>query len=97
MAIHPLRMMTGATRRSEDVQRGWEGSLLTRETFEIVIYGTISEPVVALIDGFRISRIEQGLTHLIGSVPDQAKLQGILKTFGDLNIGLVAVNPLDDE
>lgn len=70
---------------------------MSRATFEIVINGTISEPVVSLIDGFRISRIEHGLTHLIGSVPDQAKLQGILKIFGDLNIELVSVNPLDED
>jgi hypothetical protein len=90
-------MMTGAGRRSEYVQRRWEDLLVSGAMFEIVINGTISEPVVALIDGFQISRIEHGLTHLTGSVPDQAKLQGILKIFGNLNIELVSVNPLEEE
>jgi len=62
--------------------------------FEIVIRGTLSEPVAALIDGFRIVRVKQGLTHLEGPVPDQAKLQGILTLFGTLNIELVSVNPV---
>ncbi|MHA7268801.1 hypothetical protein [Arthrobacter sp. HLT1-20] len=63
-------------------------------SFEIVIKGSISAPVVALIDGFRVSRCENGLTHLLGSVPDQAKLRGILLLFGNLNIELVSVNPV---
>lgn len=65
--------------------------------YEIVINGTLSDPVAALIEGFRISRIENGQTHLIGSVPDPAKLQGILTLFGNLNIELLSVNPLTKE
>lgn len=65
--------------------------------FEIVINGTLSDPIAALINGFEVSRIEHGLTHLIGTVPDQAKLQGILTLFANLNIELVSVNPLAEE
>jgi hypothetical protein len=63
-------------------------------TFEIVIKGWLSAPVVALMDGFRVDRVEDGETHLVGSVLDQAKLQGLLTLFGNLNIELVSVNPL---
>lgn len=62
--------------------------------YEIVVNTNLSEPVVALIDGFQISRIEHGLTYLVGLVPDQAKLRGILLFFGNLNIEIVSVNPL---
>ena len=63
-------------------------------TYEIVIKGTLSEPVAALIEGFRISRVEHGRTHLVGPVPDRARLQGILTLFGNLNIELISVNPV---
>ena len=63
-------------------------------TFEIVIRGTLSDPVAALIDGFSVSRVERGRTHLVGPVPDQARLQGILTLFGTLNIELISVNPI---
>ena len=68
---------------------------MTSEPFEIVIRGTLSEPVLELIDGFEISKVERGETHLVGLVPDQSRLQGILTMFGNLNIELVSVNPLE--
>lgn len=65
--------------------------------YEIIIKGTLSGPVAALIDGFRISRTENGMTYLVGSVPDQAKLRGLLMLFGNLNVELVSVNPLPQD
>ena len=67
---------------------------MSSESFEIVIKGTLSEPVLELIDGFRIHRVEHGETHLVGTVPDQSRLQGILTIFGNLNIELISVNPI---
>lgn len=71
-----------------------EDSTVSDATFEIVIKGTLSAPVAALIDGFRVCRVERGRTHLVGLVPDQSRLQGILTLFGTLNIELVSVNPV---
>lgn len=65
---------------------------MTAATFEIVINGTLSEPVAALIEGFRVSYVENGRTHLAGPVPDQARFQGILTLFGALNIEIISVN-----
>jgi hypothetical protein len=45
--------------------------------------------------GFDVSRCADGLTHLVGPVPDQAKIHGLLGVLGDLNIELVSVNPVD--
>jgi hypothetical protein len=74
----------------------WRGEDFTvgAATFEIVIKGTLSDPIAALIDGFQVSRIEHGETHLVGPMPDQARLQGILTLFGNLNIEIVSVNPV---
>jgi hypothetical protein len=69
---------------------------VSRSTYEIVINGTLSEPVAALIDGFHVTGTEHGLTHLVGTVPDQAKLRGLLLLFGNLNIEIVSVNQVSD-
>lgn len=66
-------------------------------TFEIVIKGTLSDSVLALIDGFAVSEVDDGRTHLIGPVPDQARLQGVLTVFGNLNIELVSVNQVSED
>lgn len=63
-------------------------------TFEIVIKGTLSDSVAALIDGFTVIGVDHGNTHLVGPVPDQARLQGVLTVFANLNIELVSVNPV---
>ncbi len=64
------------------------------ERIEIVIKGTLSPSVAELIEGFWISQVDGGETHLVGHVPDQTRLQGILTLFGNLNITLVSVNPI---
>lgn len=61
---------------------------------EIVIEGTLSEALDEVIDDFRVDHVENGRTHLVGPVPDQVRLQGILTLFSSLNIHLVSVNPV---
>lgn len=104
-AARPASLRRGIVRRSsfaDDAEHrrrthnvGVKGPVVTQEPFEIVIRGTLSEPVLELIDGFEISKVERGETHLVGLVPDQSRLQGILTMFGNLNIELVSVNPLE--
>lgn len=69
-----------------------EDSTVASEPYEIVIKGRLSDPVAELIEGFRVVKVEGDETHLVGLVPDQAKLQGILTLFANLNIELVSVN-----
>ena len=64
------------------------------ETFEIVVRGRLSPTLVAALDGFEVSRCDRGLTHLVGWVPDQARLHSVLEILRDLNIELTSVNPL---
>jgi hypothetical protein len=66
---------------------------LAAQSVEVVVKGRLSPTLAAAIDGFEVSRCEQGLTHLIGWVPDQARLHSTLELLRDLNIELVSVNP----
>jgi hypothetical protein len=66
---------------------------LNAGSFEIVVKGRLSPTLIAAIDGFELSRCEHGLSHLVGWVPDQARLHGTLEILRDLNIELVSLNP----
>jgi hypothetical protein len=62
---------------------------------EIVLAGRIGADVAGALDGFSIDTSEPGITTIIGSVPDQAKLLGLLTMFDDLHIHVISVNPVD--
>jgi hypothetical protein len=64
------------------------------ERFEIVVRGKLSPDLVTALDGFDVSHCTDGLTHLVGPVPDQAKIHGLFRSLSDLNIELVSVNPV---
>ncbi|HEY2556771.1 MAG TPA: hypothetical protein VGI08_06670 [Diaminobutyricibacter sp.] len=70
---------------------------MLNETYEIVIRGTLSPALLAAFPGFDVKEVEQGFTHLVGTVPDQARLHGLLDTVASLNIELVSVNPLSPD
>jgi hypothetical protein len=70
---------------------------LNAERFEIVVKGRLSPTLIAAIEGFEVSRCDLGVTHLVGWVPDQARLHGTLELLRDLNIELVSVNPKQPE
>jgi hypothetical protein len=63
------------------------------EIFEIVVKGRLSPTLVAALDGFEVSRCDDGMTRLVGWVPDQAGLHSLLERLRDLNIELTSVNP----
>ena len=64
------------------------------EKFEIVIQGTLSPSVVAAVEGFSVRRVEHDKTHLIGTVPDQAGLLGILELLRDLTVTIESTRRL---
>jgi hypothetical protein len=66
-------------------------------TFEIVVATVLSPALVAAFDGFTVSRIDSGTTHLVGWVDDQARLNGLLELMADLTIELVSVNRLPED
>jgi hypothetical protein len=72
-----------------------ERDLLNAGCFELVVRGRLSPTLIAAVDGFDVSRCDLGLTHLVGWVPDQARLHSVLELLRDLNIELVSVNPVE--
>jgi len=72
-----------------------ERAALNAGSFEIVVKGRLSPTLIAAMDGFEVSRCDLGLTHLVGWVPDQARLHSALERLRDLNIELVSVNPVE--
>jgi hypothetical protein len=67
---------------------------LSPEELEIVVRGKLSPALLASISGFDASYCTDGHTHLVGLVPDQARLHGLFNALHDLNIELVSVNPV---
>ena len=64
------------------------------EKFEIVVRGRLSPTLLAALDGFDVSHCTDGLTHLVGPVPDQARIHALFQFLQDLNIELISVNPV---
>ncbi|GAA1956115.1 hypothetical protein [Microbacterium deminutum] len=62
---------------------------------EVVVRGRLGADLVAALDGFDVEPGEGGLTRIIGPVPDQSMLFGLLDMFDGLHIEVVSVNPVD--
>jgi len=68
------------------------------QTVEIVVGGPLSHDlVVTALEGFTVTTDEQGRTHVVGPVPDQARLIGLLAMFDGLHITVISVNPIEGE
>ncbi len=64
---------------------------------EIVVRGRLGPDLIDALDGYAVSTDDVGTTHIVGSVPDQPALLGLLDIFRDLNIEVVSVNPFDTQ
>jgi hypothetical protein len=58
------------------------------------VRGRFSPALLAAFGNFKATHFHRGLTHLIGSVPDQEALHRFFHLLRDLNIELVSVNPV---
>ena len=64
---------------------------------EICIEGQLDETWSEWFEGFMVSYNDQNQTILVGEIPDQAALYGLIAKLRDLGLTLVSVNPqLDD-
>ena len=64
---------------------------------EICIEGQLDETWSEWFEGFMVSYNDQNQTTLVGEIPDQAALYGLIAKLRDLGLTLVSVNPqLDD-
>lgn len=64
---------------------------------EIQVRGHLSSEWTAVFEGMEITCLPDGDTALIGFLPDQAALYGLLLLLRDLGLTLVSVNPVLDK
>ena len=64
-------------------------------TYTIRIKGHLGRQWEARFEGMRVVLTEDGETHLIGQLTDQAALHGILRTVRDAGLELLSVNRLN--
>jgi len=67
---------------------------MTSHVYEVIVRGRMSPELMASLAGFAIDTGDDGLTRLVGDVPDQPQLLGLLAAFDDLHIEVVSVNPV---
>ena len=60
----------------------------------ILLRGRLGPALIAALDGFEVSTTGDGCTSVVGAVPDQARLLGLLEMFDELHIEVVSVNPV---
>jgi hypothetical protein len=70
------------------------GGDMTSHVYEVIVRGRMSPELMASLPGFAIDTGDDGLTRLVGDVPDQPQLLGLLAAFDDLHIEVVSVNPV---
>jgi hypothetical protein len=68
---------------------------LSAEAFEIVVKGRLTPTLTSALEGFEVSRYDDHQTHLVGWVPDQARLHFVLSILRDLNVELVSVKAVE--
>ena len=63
--------------------------------YKIKIKGHLDHKWADWFDGLQIIHEKDGTTTLMGTVIDQAALQGILKKISNLNLELISVNKIN--
>lgn len=58
---------------------------------DVTVQGRLGADLAAALPEFTI-RTRSGITHVVGPVPDQAKLFGLLDLFERFNIEVVSIN-----
>lgn len=64
------------------------------QVVEIVVRGKLGPELVAALDDFSVVDAPDGCTRLVGTIPDQARLIGLLEMLDQLHIEVVSVNPV---
>ena len=75
------------------MMNGWQNEKTI--TYRIRIKGRLDPKWSDWFDGFSITSIKNE-TILLGTVPDQAALLGILTKINDLSLELISVNEISD-
>ena len=72
-------------------------SIETREIYRIKVKGILDEKWSDWFDGFSISHYEEKETILVGPIPDQGALHGLLAKIRDLGLPILSVECLTKE
>lgn len=67
---------------------------MNSQVMEVVVRGRLGADLVASLEGFSVETTGDGLTRVIGTIPDQSMLFGLLEIFEGLHIEVVSVNPV---
>lgn len=70
------------------------GGNMSSHIYQVMVRGRMSPALMASFAAFEIDTDADGLTRLIGDVPDQSHLLGLLTALNDLHIEIVSVNPV---
>ncbi len=63
--------------------------------YEIRLRGRLQPRWSAWFDGLTLTDGRDGTTVIVGTVVDQAALQGLLRKINDLGLPLISVTPID--
>lgn len=61
------------------------------QVVRILVRGRLGPELVAALDGFDVRAADGGCTSVVGPVPDQARLLGLLAMFDERHIEVVEV------
>ena len=63
-------------------------------TYEIIVRGHLVHTMEKYFEPMHVANTQEGTTRLVGVIPDQAVLFGILSRIRDLNIELVELRQI---
>jgi hypothetical protein len=64
------------------------------QVVEVVVRGKLGPDLIAALHDFEVDTVADGCTRVVGLIPDQARLIGLLEMFDQLHIEVVSVNPV---
>ncbi len=64
---------------------------------EIVVHGHLTSQWSALFDSLEVNCLPDGTTRIVGSLPDQTALYGLLMQLRDFGLSLVSVNAVNPQ
>jgi hypothetical protein len=70
---------------------------VSTRTFEVVVRGRLGASLLTAFDELWSTHCDRGMTHFVGSIPDQEELTRLFRLLRDLNIELVSVSTISDK
>lgn len=74
---------------------GHRGPMAQGMAYEVTVTGRPGPRVLAALPGFEVLCTEGGHTRLRGWIPDQAALQGVVRSLGDLGVAIEGLHRVD--